>query len=117
MSIELHEQVEAVPKVGDLWVHAIVAFLHHQIRFFLPSIDMLFASGNRVVKIEHSSVESKVLVWRLGRRINGKWKWNFEHKEKLQSEGQIQKTVQKTCCRSYGLGDHEGNHVIEVWHN
>ncbi len=78
---------------------------------------MLFASGDKVIKIEHSNVECKVLVWRLGRRINGKWKWNFEHKEKAQSKGQIQKMVQKACCRSYGLGDHESNHVIEVWHN
>ncbi len=48
---------------------------------------MLFTSGDRVIRIEHLNVEYKVLVWRLGRRTNGEWKWNFEHKEKVQYEG------------------------------
>lgn len=80
MSIELHEQVEAISKVGDLWVPVTATSLHHRIKFFLLSIDKLFANGDKVIKIEHSNVESNVLVWRLGRRINGEWKWNFEHK-------------------------------------
>ncbi len=29
LSIELHEQVEAIPRVGDLWVPVATMFLHH----------------------------------------------------------------------------------------
>lgn len=90
LSIELHEQVEAIPRVGDLWVPVATMFPHHQVRFFLPSIDKLFASGDKVIKVEHAGVESKILVWRLGRRIDGKWKWNFEHEEKVQYEAHQQ---------------------------
>jgi len=39
----------------------------------------LFVVGDKVVRVEHSGVESKVLVWRLGRKNDGKWIWNFEH--------------------------------------
>jgi hypothetical protein len=34
----------------------------------------LFASGDKVIRVEHAGVESKILVWRLGRRIDGKWR-------------------------------------------
>jgi hypothetical protein len=39
-----------------------------------------------MVKIVHLRVESKALVWRLGRNVVGKWLWNFEHEEKIQVE-------------------------------
>ncbi len=38
--------------------------------FFLE-IEMLFVVGDKVVRIEHSRVESKALVWRLGRNVDG----------------------------------------------
>jgi hypothetical protein len=31
----------------------------------------------------HSRVESKALVWKMGKDIDGKWLWNFEHDEKV----------------------------------
>ncbi len=55
-------------------------------RFILPRIDKLYASGNKVVKLEHTRIDSKVLVWRLGRKVDRKWKWNFEQKEKVHYE-------------------------------
>jgi hypothetical protein len=82
LSIELHKQVEAILRVGDLWVPVATMFPHHQIRSFLPCIDKLFASGDKVIKVEHVGVESKILVWRLGKKIDGKWRWNFEREEK-----------------------------------
>jgi hypothetical protein len=36
-----------------------------------------------VVRIEHSKVESKALLSRLGKNIDGEWLWNFEHDEKV----------------------------------
>jgi len=35
--------------------------------------DMLFVVGDKIVEIEHSRVESKALVWQLGRNTNGEW--------------------------------------------
>jgi hypothetical protein len=82
----LHEIVEVVPKVGYLWLLVAVASPHHQVRFFFIRIDVLFAIGDKVVKVEHVGVEFKVLVWRLGRNKDGKRLCNFKHKEKMHYE-------------------------------
>jgi hypothetical protein len=74
LSIELHEQVEAIPRVGDLWILVATMSLHHQVRFFLPSIVKLFGSGDKVIRVEHVDAKYKILVCKLGRRIDGKWR-------------------------------------------
>jgi hypothetical protein len=56
---------------------------HHQARFFFPRIDVLFVVEDKVVKVEHFGVESKVLMWRLGKKNDGEWLWNFEHEKKM----------------------------------
>jgi hypothetical protein len=86
LNIEFHEMVEAIPKVGDLWVFVAIVSPHHQVRFIFPNIYKLFANGDKVVKLEHIGIESKVLVWRLGRKVDRKWRWNFEHEEKVHYE-------------------------------
>jgi hypothetical protein len=91
-TIELHENVEIVPRVGDLWLPMVVVSLHHKVMFFFSRIDVLFIIGDKVVKVEHARVESKVLVWSLGKKNGGKWLWNFEHEEKMKYEKhQLQK--------------------------
>jgi hypothetical protein len=86
LSIELHEEVDWVPKVGDLWILVFIVCPHHLIRLFLPRIDNLFIVGNKVVRVEHVGIKSKAFVWRLGRSLDGKWLWNFEHDDKVQYE-------------------------------
>jgi hypothetical protein len=36
-----------------------------------------------MVRIEHSRVESRALVWKMGKDTDGEWLWNFEHDEKV----------------------------------
>jgi hypothetical protein len=37
--------------------------------FFFLGIDVSFVIGDKVVKVEHVGVKSKVLVWRLGKKM------------------------------------------------
>ncbi len=37
-------------------------------RFFLPCIDKSFANGDKVMKVEHAGVESKILVVEVGKK-------------------------------------------------
>jgi hypothetical protein len=83
LSIELHEKIS---KIGYLWLLVVVVSPHHQVRFFFLGINVLFTIGDKVVKVEHVGVEFKVLVWRLGRKNDGKWLCNFKHKEKMHYE-------------------------------
>jgi hypothetical protein len=54
-----------------LWLSIVAVSPFHLIRFFFLGIETLFAIGDKVVKIEHSRVKSKVLMWRLGRNVDG----------------------------------------------
>jgi hypothetical protein len=68
LTIELHENVEIVPRIGDLWLLMAILSPHHKVRFFFLGIDVLFNAKDKVVRIEHVGVKSKVLVWRLGKK-------------------------------------------------
>lgn len=83
LNIESFEEVESVPKVADLWLPIAAISPSHIIILLLLGIDVLFVVGDKVVRIEHYGVELKVLVWRLGRNVEGGWLWNFEHDEKM----------------------------------
>jgi hypothetical protein len=56
------------------------------VRFFFLGVDKLFDVGDKVVLVEHSNIESKGLVWRLGRNLEREWLWNFKHEKKMHYE-------------------------------
>jgi hypothetical protein len=35
------------------------------------------------VQVEHTSEESRILVWRLEKDSKGEWMWNYEHEDKM----------------------------------
>jgi hypothetical protein len=59
LTIELHENVEIVPRIGDLWLPMAIVSPHHKVRFFFLEIDVLFNAKDKVVKIEHVGVNLK----------------------------------------------------------
>jgi hypothetical protein len=83
LNIEIFEEVDLVPRVGNLWLPIVVISPSNQVRFFFPRIHNLFDVGDKVVRIEHSKVETKALVWRLGINVNGGWSWNLKHEKKV----------------------------------
>jgi hypothetical protein len=36
LTIELHESVEVMPRIKDLWLHVADVSFHHRVKFFLP---------------------------------------------------------------------------------
>jgi len=50
LNIGIFEEVDSIPRVGDLWVLIAAVSSSHRVRFFFPRIDTLFD----VVRIEHS---------------------------------------------------------------
>jgi hypothetical protein len=83
LAIELHERSESIPRIGDLWIPITNVSIHHKIRFFLLGIERLFVVGDKVVRVEHTSEESRISVWRLGKDYEGDWMWNYEHEDKM----------------------------------
>jgi hypothetical protein len=80
------EGLDSIPRVGNLWIPIVTSSSFHHVRFFILGIYVVFAIGDKIIRIEHSRVESKILVWRLGRNTNGKWFWNFEYDARIQYE-------------------------------
>jgi hypothetical protein len=65
LTIEVFEKTNSVRRVGNLWIPITASSPFHRVRFFIPGIDVLFFVGDKIVKIEHSKMESKALVWQL----------------------------------------------------
>jgi hypothetical protein len=45
---------------------------HHKVWLLFPIVDEFFVIGDKVVKVEHTNVKSRTLVWKLGRYSKGK---------------------------------------------
>ncbi len=78
-------------------------------RFILPRIDKLFTNGDKIVKLEHIGIESKILVWRLGRKVDREWRWNFEHEEKMHYE------THQLFVKSYIVFNDDPNRNLELY--
>jgi hypothetical protein len=59
LNIEIIEEVDLVPRVGDLWLPIVAVSPSNQVRFFFLRIHNLFDVGDKLVRIEHSKVETK----------------------------------------------------------
>jgi hypothetical protein len=62
LTIEVFEEVDSIPKVRDLWI-LVVAITYSLCEVLHFEINVLFVVGDKIVRIEHSRVESKALVW------------------------------------------------------
>jgi hypothetical protein len=109
LTIELFEEVDSIPRVGDMWILMAANSPSCCARFFIPRIDVSFVVGDKIVRIEHSRTESKALVWRLGRNIDGKWLWNFEHGERIQYE------FHQLFVGSYVIINDDPNQELELY--
>jgi hypothetical protein len=61
LTIEVFEGVDSIPRVGDLWIPIATSSPFHRVRFFILGIDVLFVIGDKIIRIEHSRVKSKVM--------------------------------------------------------
>jgi hypothetical protein len=53
------------PKVGDIWIPHSRRYFDHFTRFFIPEIEVLFQAGDKVLKVEASSLSSRLVCWKL----------------------------------------------------
>jgi len=58
---EIAERQSSVPRVGDLWIPSSEVSPNHFVRLYVPSVEDLFAEGDRLVRIEHSGSRSRVI--------------------------------------------------------
>jgi len=72
---EFVERQSSIPRVGDVWIPRSEISPNHFIRLYVPDVEDLFAEGDRLVQIEHSGSQSRVISWGIWRNRAGGWRF------------------------------------------
>lgn len=57
------EKNKLPPYAGDIWVPALPINRNRLVKIFVPNMEKLFKPRNKIVKVEHVRVTSKLLSW------------------------------------------------------
>ncbi len=75
VNLECAERQSSVPRLGDVWVPRSEVSPNHFIRLYVPSVEELFAEGDRLVRIEHSGSRSRIISWGIWQNKNRGWQF------------------------------------------
>jgi hypothetical protein len=72
------EEVCSIPRVGDIWVPISMPTANHFPRIYIPGVEDLFQTGDRVLRIEHGGSRSRLICWRIWRDAGDSWQFQLE---------------------------------------
>ncbi len=72
------EKVRSIPRVGDIWVPKSTHTANHFPRIYIPGVEDLFQTGDRVIRIEHGGSRSRMICWRVWRDAGDSWQFQLE---------------------------------------
>jgi len=64
-----------VPRLGDIWVPKLVASPNRFVKLYIPGVEDLFQVGDRLMRVEHSGSNSRLISW--GIWCNQEEGWRF----------------------------------------
>ncbi len=50
-----------MPRLGDVWVPKLAMLPNHFIRLYIPGVEDLFQTGDRLLRVEHSGSRSRLM--------------------------------------------------------
>jgi len=62
-----------VPRLGDIWIPKAAVSPNHFARFYIPGVEDLFQTGDRLIGVEHAGSRSRLINWRVWCDPEGKW--------------------------------------------
>ncbi len=74
----LAEEVRSIPRVGEIWVPKSMPTANHFPRIYIPRVEDLFQTGDRVFKIEHGGSRTRLICWLIWRDAGNSWKFQLE---------------------------------------
>jgi len=74
----LAEELRNIPRVGDIWVPKSMPTANHFPRIYIPRVEDLFQTGDRVIRIEHGGLRSRLICWRIWRDVGDSWQFQLE---------------------------------------
>ncbi len=72
------EEVRSIPRVGDIWVPISMPTANHFPRIYIPGVEDLFQTGDRVLRIEHGGSCSRLICWRVWCDSGDSWQFQLE---------------------------------------
>ncbi len=67
-----------VPRLGDIWIPKSTHLANHFPRFYIPGVEDLFQTGDRLVRVEHGGSRSRMISWRVWRDAGEQWQFQQE---------------------------------------
>jgi len=67
-----------VPRLGDIWIPKAAVSPNHFARFYIPGVEDLFQTGDRLIGVEHAGSRSRLINWRVWCDPEGKWQFQQE---------------------------------------
>jgi hypothetical protein len=67
-----------VPRVGNIWISSSAKSLDHFTRFFIPRIEVLFQSGDKILKVEAFGLSSRLVCWKLWQNVELQQAWQLD---------------------------------------
>jgi len=75
---DLAERTTSVPRLGDIWIPKSAISPNHFVRLYIPGVEDLYQEGDRLLRVEHSGSQSRLISWRLWRNQEGAWRFQQE---------------------------------------
>ncbi len=67
-----------VPRLGDIWIPKLAVSPNHFVRLYIPSMEDLFQVGDRLLRVEHSGLSSRLISWRIWHNQEEEWQFQQE---------------------------------------
>ncbi len=68
-----------VPGVGNIGIPYSTRSFYHFTNFFIPKIEVLFQSGDKILKVEALGPSSKLVCWRLWQNVELQETWQLDN--------------------------------------
>ncbi len=78
MTPEFAERQCNVPRLGDIWIPKSAVSPNHFSRFYIPGVEDLFQTRDRIVRVEHGGSRSRLISWRIWRDVGEMWQFQQE---------------------------------------
>jgi hypothetical protein len=74
----LAKQLRSISRLGDIWVPKLAPTTNHFPRLYIPGVEDLFQTGDRIIRIEHGGSRSHLICWRIWRDAGESWQFQQE---------------------------------------
>ncbi len=72
------ERQSALLKLRDIWIPKLAVSPNHFVRLYILGVEDLFQEGDRLLRVEHGGLRSRLISWRMWRSQEGEWKFQQE---------------------------------------